>query len=791
MREFTPTALILGIIIGVLFGAANAFIGLKVGMTVSASIPAAVISMAVLRAILKRKSILENNMVQTIGSVGESLAAGMIFVIPALFIFAFNKDNPNPGMAPGFWEVATWGALGGVLGVLFMVPLRRLLIVKEHGKLPYPEGTACAEVLQSGDRGGSSARTVFAGLGVGALFELVRGLGFFREVATQRLPLLKTSASLDSSPALLGVGYILGIRVAGYMLAGAFLGWFVLIPAIAFFGADVDHAIFPSKVPIAEMEPDAIWNKYIRYIGAGAVVLGGLASLFRSLGTIGGSIFHLFGGGGSKERTDRDIPTVVLLLLLVGLGAAMWYLPTMGLLNEILRHIPVIACVIGFGFFFVTVSSRLVGIVGSSSNPASGMTIATILGTALIVVSIAGNMGLDPTAQKIAILSVGALVCIAVCIAGDTSQDLKTGFLVKATPWKQQVGELIGVLSATVALTGVIWLIHSQYGFTETPETPNPVPAYQANLMKMVVQGVVDQELPWNLILVGMACGLVVELLGVPALPFAVGLYLPLQLSAPIMVGGVIRWIVDRSRKKQTEAQNPGILASSGLVAGHGVMGVFLVGVAALIGWGWSDPYFQAKKYYEPAQVWVAFDAQRDAWVYYDQKRESTLHFDAEAKKWLAGEPPVPTRAPAAAPSEPAAETQPVLVKRTGERVAPSHFYAWLTTKLDFLEMEYGLRPRQSETGSFRKEYAVDWFKLLPLGPFALMAIWLAFVARRRSPPTEAAAPPVVPDSSPAAPERGAPGDETTAEGKIRSRLFGESTPDPDLELEPEPPDRT
>ncbi len=800
MREFSPLAIFLGIVIGIVFGAANAYIGLKVGMTVSASIPAAVISMGILRALLKRGTILENNMVQTIGSVGESLAAGMIFVIPALFIFAVAEHKPD--MAPNFWEIAVWGGLGGLLGVLFMVPLRRMLIVKEHGKLPFPEGTACAEVLESGDRGGKAAKTVFAGLGVGALFELVRGLGFFRDVATQRLPLLRTAAGLDTSPALLGVGYILGIRVAGYMLGGAVLGWFVIIPAIAFFGASNPDVIFPAADRIAEMAPDDIWGKYVRYIGAGAVVFGGIISLLRSLGTIGGSVFHLFGGRGSSERTDRDIPTFVLLLLVIGLGAAMWYLPgvkiagpdgpaTVPLLHELFKHIPVIACVIGFGFFFVTVSSRLVGIVGSSSNPASGMTIATILGTALIIVALSQTMGLDATAQKVAIIAVGSLVCIAICIAGDTSQDLKTGYLVKATPWKQQIGELIGVLTATVALAGVIWLIKGQYGFSETVDTPNPVPAYQANLMKMVVQGVVDQQLPWNFIFIGMAAALIVEMLGLPALPFAVGLYLPLNLSMPIMAGGVIRWAIDRIHRgrKSSEAQDPGILASSGLVAGHGVMGVVLVGVTALIGWWWADPYFAEPKYYEPAKAWVAFDKTHDTWVHQDGD-QPTAYFDDVTEDWVVGTPPVPETQPAAA-----GEGASHAVRPKGERVWPKHLMPWLSTRVGFLDMEYGLRQLQWEQALpedpaeaakidpetvFRGKYAIDWFKLLPLGPFALMALWLFIVALRRPPevsvsvagaaPTPlgpAAHPDYTPPAEPAVPSGSPPAEPAPLGGRV------------------------
>ncbi|MBN2446396.1 MAG: oligopeptide transporter, OPT family, partial [Phycisphaerae bacterium] len=630
MRELSPLAIFLGIIIGILFGAANAYIGMKVGMTVSASIPAAVISMAVLRGILKRGTIGENNIVQTIGSTGESLAAGMIFTIPALFVFALKDADDS--IRPDFWEMAVWGAVGGLIGVIFMVPLRRMLIVREHGKLPFPEGTACAEVLESGQQGGSAARTVFAGLGVGALYELFRGLGFWRDNASLKLPYIKTELGLAAEPALLGVGYILGIRIAGYMLAGAVLGWFVIIPAIGFFGGP-DTILAPAEVAIGQMDPGMMWDKYLRFIGAGAVVLGGLISLFKSFGTIGGSIFHMVGGNRTGQRTDRDIPTIILLLLLGAVGATMWFAPEYGLMHKFLQSIPVIACVLVFGFFFVTVSSRLVGIVGSSSNPASGMTIATLLGTALILVY---GVGLEGPAAKITIISVGALVCIAICIAGDCSQDLKTGYLLKATPWKQQLGEIIGVLAAAAALAGVIWICSDRYGFLRDASHPNALLAPQANLMQLLVQGIVDKNLPWPLIFIGMACALVVEFLGIPSLPFAVGLYLPLSLSTPIMVGGLVRWLVTISRRKATsEAHDPGILASSGLVAGHGLMGVILVGAAALIGFGFGDPRFAPPRYNEQGQRWGQLDKASGLFVYEDENMGGVGFQDEESGAWV------------------------------------------------------------------------------------------------------------------------------------------------------------
>lgn len=794
MREFTFLAIILGIIISIVFGAANAFIGLKVGMTVSASIPAAVISMAILRGILRRGTVLENNMVQTIGSVGESLAAGMIFTIPALFIFAYVDENDT--LRPSLVEMTIWGALGGILGVLFMIPLRRMLIVREHHNLPYPEGTACAEVLESGQRGGAGARTVFGGLGIAAFYEFVRGLGFWKDTATQRLPLIKSEFQLATEPALLGVGYILGVRIAAYMLSGAVLGWFVIIPAISFFGADVDHPVSPEPdMLIPSMTPDDMWNRYLRYIGAGAVVLGGLVSLFKSLGTIGGSLFHMFGGGGTGERTDRDIPTFLLLLLLVGVGAAMYYLPTTTIdwswlpawmgeqtgeseppLHAFFQSIPVIACVIGFGFFFVTVSSRLVGIVGSSSNPASGMTIATLLGTTLILVYAAG---LEGVTAKVAAISVGAIVCIAICISGDCSQDLKTGFLVRATPWKQQIGELLSVLISAGAIAIVISLVADRYGFFQDADHPNAVLAPQANLMKLLVEGVVDRSLPWELIFTGMACALIVEMLGVPSLPFAVGLYLPLSLSTPIMVGGVLRWFIDRRRRARpvSEAEDPGVLAASGLVAGQGLVGVFFVGVAAFIGWYWNDPRFVVPEIPE----W------RGAAVVEAAPAPDMAGSGMETTPFL-------LTAVAAQDGDGAdvAESPPNLLELVdairdqvdrpeGELVVPKHFYPWLTTQVSGLERDYGLVEYTYEGGAFRDEYAVNLYKLLPLGPFLLLTLWLAWVASKRLPPPtpEPVHATGAPGADPLSPISPAPTPSDADEARLRETFASTEAPPP------------
>ncbi len=585
MREFYFRAIILGVIIGALLAAANAFVGLKVGMTISASIPAAVVALLVMRKVLRSGTLLESNMVQTVGSAGESLAAGMIFTIPALFIMGTN---------PAYWEMVIWGGIGGLLGVCFMVPLRQVLIVREHGVLPFPEGVACAEVLESGERAGVGAKSVIWGALAGGAYYLFDLLGFWKETGKVSIERFRTEAQLDSSPALLGVGYILGIRVAAYMLAGALLSWFILIPAIGFFGGGAAQPIFPETAsPIATMTPQDIYERYIRYIGAGAVAIGGLISLIRSLRTIGSSAWQVIAGvfafgRRSRSRTEKDFPFPLLVLIIAGLGFAMWHFEQVRL-----NPIGVIAVLV-FSFFFVTVSSRLVGIVGSSSNPVSGMTIATLLATALIykffILDQAGAMtDAELLTLKLTCLSVGAIVCIALSIAGDTSQDLKTGFLVKATPYKQQVGEMIGVLTSVVAIAGLLLLLNHTYGFVETLDHPHPLPAYQANIMKILVDGVLGGQVPWTLIMIGGAAAVIVEMLGLPALPFAVGMYLPLGLSTPIMAGGVIRWVIDRKRKTKTE-HDPGVLTASGLVAGQGLVGVALAGVTAFISWWWPAP---------------------------------------------------------------------------------------------------------------------------------------------------------------------------------------------------------
>ncbi len=558
--ELTAKALLLGAILGVVFGAANAYLGLKVGMTVCASIPAAVISMAILRGILRRGTILENNIVQTVGSSGEALAAGVIFTIPALIIW---------GIEPRILKVFLISVSGGILGVLFMIPLRRFLILKEHGRLPYPEGTACAEVLVAGDRGGSRARLVFSGVGIAALYKFVMGgLGAWEEHPHWDLSKsLNMKIGLDALPALLGVGFIVGPRIASYMFAGGALGWLVIIPIITIVGRNLTAPVFPAAVLISQMDADAIWTNYIRYIGAGAVALGGLASLIRAAPTIVSSIrlgFREVTKGlreRAGQRTSRDIPMKWVLLgaVLVAVGVGAIPQVPVGFTGAIL--------VVVFSFFFVTVSSRIVGLIGSSSNPASGMTIATLLATSLILL----GLGWKGEAGMVAALSVGAIVCVAICVAGDISQDLKTGFLLGGTPFNQQIGQLLGVLVSALVIGWTVLILHRGYGIGSSE-----LPAPQATLMSMVVKGVMTRSLPWTFVFIGMGVAFVLEVLRLPSLPFAVGLYLPIELSTPIMAGGIMRGLLERKGRDIKERRERGILYSSGLVAGDALVGIIL-----------------------------------------------------------------------------------------------------------------------------------------------------------------------------------------------------------------------
>lgn len=570
--EFTATSIIIGVLLAIIFGAANAYLGLRVGMTVSASIPAAVISMGVIRVIMKKDSILESNMVQTIGSAGESLAAGAIFTLPALFLWA----NEGKTEAPNLLTISLIALVGGVLGVLFMIPLRNALIVKEHGVLPYPEGTACAEVLLAGEEGGTSAKTVFAGMGLSAVFKFITdGLKVVPGVVTAPIRSLRTAFSAEVYPALLGVGYICGIKIASYMFAGALLGWFVLIPAITIFGGPT--TMYPGDVPIAQMYAeggaDAIWGSYIRYIGAGAVAAGGIISLIKSLPLIVSTFKDSLKGlkGGTKAgslRTEQDLDMCLVLGGSLVLILVIWLLPAIpvSLIGALL--------VVVFGFFFATVSSRMVGLVGSSNNPVSGMAIATLLFSTLVL-KVTGNTGVS---GMIGAIAIGSVICIVAAMAGDTSQDLKTGYILGATPKKQQIGELLGAVVAAFTIGGVLLLLNSAWGFGTTE-----LAAPQATLMKMITEGVMNGNLPWPLVLIGIFAAIVVEILGIPVLPVAIGLYLPLELSATIMIGGVIRWIVDKKSADKNGEASGGVLFCSGLIAGEGLVGILLA-ILAVVG---------------------------------------------------------------------------------------------------------------------------------------------------------------------------------------------------------------
>lgn len=571
--EFTVTSVIMGVLLAIIFGAANAYLGLRVGMTVSASIPAAVISMGVIRVIMKKDSILESNMVQTIGSAGESLAAGAIFTMPVLFLWAKDGVTDKPSLV----TIALIALCGGILGVLFMVPLRNALIVKEHGVLPYPEGTACAEVLLAGEEGGASAATVFAGMGLAAVFKfIVDGLKIIPGVITAPVKALKTEISAEVYPALIGVGYICGVKIASYMFAGGLIGWFVLIPAIITFGGDT--LLYPGTDTIANMYAlggaSAIWGSYIRYIGAGAVAAGGIISLIKSLPLIVSTFVDAVKGikgskADSRLRTDQDLDMRFIGIGILIMILVIWLIP----------QIPVTllgaAMIVLFGFFFGAVSSRMVGLVGSSNNPVSGMAIATLL-FATLSLKATGDNGVHGMTGAIAI---GSIICIIAAMAGDTSQDLKTGYILGATPKKQQIGELIGAVISAFTIGGVLILLDSAWGFGTTE-----LSAPQATLMKMIVEGVMDGNLPWALVFIGVFIAIVIEILGISVLPVAIGLYLPLELSATIMIGGIIRWFVEKKAKGEKEKADAGsgILFCSGLIAGEGLVGILLAILAVL-----------------------------------------------------------------------------------------------------------------------------------------------------------------------------------------------------------------
>ena len=572
--EFTVTSIVIGIILAVVFGAANAYLGLLVGMTISASIPAAVISMGIIRVILRRDSILENNLVQTIGSAGESLAAGAIFTLPALFLWAEEGKIEFPSLVTLFLITL----FGGLLGVCFMVPLRQALIVEEHGTLPFPEGTACAEVLLAGEEGGSKAGSVFTGLGLAAAYKFIAdGLKLFpSEIGYAFKSYAGSQIGIQVLPSLAGVGFICGPKISSYMLAGGTLSWFVLMPAIALFGGDA--TIYPGTESISALlakgGPSELWTNYIKYIGAGAVAAGGMISLIKTFPLIVRTFKQAMSSLSKKHaqknavRTQQDLPMPVLLVIILAIVILIWLIPTFPV-NPVGSLIIVI-----FGFFFASVSSRMVGLIGSSNNPVSGMAIATlIIATLLLKVT-----GTDGTTGMVGAIAIGGVICVIAAIAGDTSQDLKTGFIVGATPKKQQIGEMIGVVVSAAAVGFVLYLLNEAWGYGSTE-----LPAAQATMMKMLVEGIMNAELPWALIFIGVFIAIVAEILKVPVMPFAVGMYLPFSLSAGIMAGGIVRYIVEKIKgtdAEKKERADRGVLFTSGLIAGEGIMGIVLAVLA-------------------------------------------------------------------------------------------------------------------------------------------------------------------------------------------------------------------
>jgi putative OPT family oligopeptide transporter len=668
--ELTFRAIALGCIFGLLFGAVTVYVGLEAGLTVAASIPIAVLSISVLRA-LGRASILENNIVQTTGNAGQSIAAGVIFTLPALIFLGFDLE---------YFRIFVLAMLGGWLGLLFMIPLRRQLIVEEHGNLTYPEGTACADVLLAGERGGSFASRVFLGLGLGGIYTLFQNSNIFGAWPDQpdyqpdfgRQHILKGAAvRVDAVPEYLGVGYIIGARVAGTMFAGGVFSWLVLMPAIYFFGSHLAGPLYPSTKLITQMSPGDLWSAYVRPMGAGAVAASGLITLFRTIPTIVGALKAGLGnlrkksgaGAVADVRTQRDLPMSVVAGGSVALMALMWifltFHPVPGAQTGMLANLAASLLIMLFGFLFVTVSSRIVGLIGSSANPISGMTIATLMATAAVFLV----KGWTAPAYGALAITVGGVVCIASANAGDTSQDLKTGFLVGATPWKQQVALIIGVCVSTFAVGVTLnamnrgfeefhsmsktWDISAPHdgvqvqgpftrkeihvvlpgGTAENPKSEteagsryillnalgsreladgkylyNPATktievqwtqgigsekaaAPQARLMATVINGILRQQLPWGLVLLGVFLVIAIELMGVRSLTFAVGSYLSIATTLAIFAGGVVRWMVDRAREKAGEGAeseseiSPGSLYASGLIAAGGIVGLLGVGL--------------------------------------------------------------------------------------------------------------------------------------------------------------------------------------------------------------------
>jgi len=572
VAEFTARAVVTGVLLGLVFGAANAYLGLKVGMTVSASIPAAVMTVALLRR--RGVTLLEANMAQTIGSASTSLATGTIFTIPALFLW---------GVAPPYWQVVALCFLGGLLGLAAMIPLRRLLIVEAHHELPYPEGTACAEVLRATTSGAGGSAWIFRGIAVGALVKLAGSLLFVMPTELhQALPVLpRAELAIEVAPALLAVGFILGYRQAAVVVAGAVVSSLALIPLIAWIGAGLPGPLYPeTSLRVVDMDAGQIWARYIRYIGAGAVATAGVLTVLRNLPTMAGAFVAVLrgmrhGSAASAAATpqDRDLPGGFIAAAIVAVVLTVALVP--GVLAGDMGLAGRLVCAAGvavFGLLFVTVAARIVGIVGVSSQPTSGITLVTLLGTA----SLFAAFGWVDVGARAAVLTVGTIVAVAASKAGDISQDLKTGFLLGATPARQQLGQLIGAACACWAVAATLMLL-SSYGFGS-----KELAAPQATLMKTIIEGVLSGELPWGLVGTGAGVSLAAMLCGVSGLAFAIGVYLPLASMAPIFVGGCVRALAERGRRPAAgDEARAGILAASGVVAGEGLAGVLVAGLVA------------------------------------------------------------------------------------------------------------------------------------------------------------------------------------------------------------------
>jgi len=578
--EFTLKAVVAGIVLGIVFGAANAYLGLKVGMTVTASIPAAVMTVVAFRALRLRGTILEANLSQTVGSASTSLATGAIFTIPALFLW---------GVTPPYLQVVALCFLGGVLGISAMIPLRRLLVVEAHDELPYPEGTACAEVLKASEGEVSQGVWIFRGMALGAAVKLALSLAhLFPDSVGALLPVLpKAEIALEVSPALLAVGYILGYRQAAVCVAGSIVSALVLTPLLAWLGARTGAPVFPEpNLLISEMSSGQIWSRYVRYIGAGAVATAGILTLAINLPKMAGAFAAVMRGVRSRRddrsaaaagptnlpATDRDLPGLVVIGGVSLVVLVSWLVPGIFAGEMSFGQRAICAAGVGvFGVLFVTVAARIVGIVGVSSQPTSGITLVTLLGVA----SIFALNGWTDLGARAAVLTVGTIVAIAASKAGDISQDLKTGYLVGATPAKQQVGQLIGAAFACWAVAATVLLLGKTYEFG-SPEIPAP----QATLMKTIIEGVLSGQLPWDLVATGAGLSITAMLCGVSGLAFAIGVYLPLSSMMALFVGGVVRRLSAPAAEAGKADDDPGILAASGLVAGEGLAGILVAFLA-------------------------------------------------------------------------------------------------------------------------------------------------------------------------------------------------------------------